>query len=119
MTSEPPPDVPAEHEYAETEINRQPHQPDSEQQSMATYTNTTPGQITQEAINHYDLGQWLGSVHGQPSLRLYAIAYWVDIFFNSNIIIIVFYVTTMMLEKLLSDSAHVHLVLSLIIHFSI
>ena len=56
MTSEPtPPDVPAEHEYAETEINRQP---DSEQlQSTATYTNTTPGPITQEAVNHYDLGQ--------------------------------------------------------------
>ena len=57
-TSEPaaPPDVPTEHEYAETEINRQPASSE-QQQSMATYTNTTPGVISEEAVNHYDLGQ--------------------------------------------------------------
>ena len=53
-TSADPPPAAAEHEYAETEINRPP---ETEQQSAATYTNTTPGLITQEAINHYDLGQ--------------------------------------------------------------
>ena len=59
-TSEPTSGVPvAEHEYAETEINvQQSKPPESEQQSMASYTNTTPGVITQEAVNHYDMGQW-------------------------------------------------------------
>ena len=57
-TSEPaaPPEVTIEHEYAETEINRQPADSD-QQQSVATYTNTMPGVISEEAVNHYDLGQ--------------------------------------------------------------
>ena len=45
---------PAEHDYATTEVAKQP---ESMQQASADYTNTTPGIITQEALSHYDFGQ--------------------------------------------------------------
>ena len=41
--------------YGYTEVRQQTG--GSQEDSMATYTNTTPGVITPEAINHYDLGQ--------------------------------------------------------------
>lgn len=50
---------PTDHEYADTTATRMPHPSDSkqEQQPPVIYTNTTPGEITQEALNHYDFGQ--------------------------------------------------------------
>ena len=47
-----------EHEYASAELTKQSDESsEAMQQSSATYTNTTPGVITQEALGHYDFGQ--------------------------------------------------------------
>ena len=49
-------DPSAEHEYAETDdVINGPHDAPSEPPSVA-YANTTPGQVTPEAMGHYDLG---------------------------------------------------------------
>ena len=58
----PPPhhmDDPSTHVYAETEQVMTPHPSESSRPSMSpvAYTNTTPGQVTPEALNHYDFGQ--------------------------------------------------------------
>ena len=45
-----------DHEYAETEDVMKPSE--SNQPPSVAYANTTPGQVTPEAINHYDLGQY-------------------------------------------------------------
>ena len=59
--SSPPPsaNVPTvSHEYAETEdVVKVPHPSESDQPPSAAYANTTPGQVTPEAMEHYDLGQ--------------------------------------------------------------
>ena len=60
MTPPPPPPGhmidPADHDYAETES---PHPPESFRPSMSpvAYANTTPGEVTPEAMNHYEFGQ--------------------------------------------------------------
>ena len=48
--------LPHEHEYAVTEDVMMPRLSESTP-STAAYTNTTPGQVTPEALNHYDFGQ--------------------------------------------------------------
>lgn len=53
MSSPPPPPGHLSHDYDDAEVPRP-----SESTSMSTYyTNTTPGQVTPEALDHYDLGQ--------------------------------------------------------------
>ena len=45
-----------DHEYAETEEVIKSSE--SNQPPSVAYANTTPGQVTPEAINHYDMGQY-------------------------------------------------------------
>lgn len=55
ITHPPPPAVPMNHEYAETKdvMLSCP----SESVPIVAYTNTTPGQVTPEALNHYEFAQ--------------------------------------------------------------
>ena len=59
MSSLPPPaanDPTVSHDYAETDdVVTRPHP--SESLSDVAYANTTPGQVTPEAMNHYDFNQ--------------------------------------------------------------
>ena len=48
--------APTEHEYASPEATATSDS--MPQQPPAVYTNTTPGVVTQEALSHYDFGQW-------------------------------------------------------------
>ena len=52
MSSPPPSSVHLSHEYADAEVPRP-----SEPPSTSAYANTTPGKVTPEAMDHYDLGQ--------------------------------------------------------------